>query len=294
MKYAKPSLAYPDQADLIINRGMTCDRNELIDCLKSVGYYRLSGYWHDFKDATGSFKPGTDFSIIWNTYSFDRQFRLIVLDTVERIEIHLRARLAYELSHAGGPFGFLDPLNLPRLTQDQHKRFLEKCKDTHARSRERFIEHFKNTYGDEHELPPYWMLVGTMDFGQILTLFRGAPVTARNTIASELGLSARVLESWLICLNTVRNICAHHGRLWNRVLGTKPIIPKDGKWSNPYRVKPDRLFCVLTMLGFLLETIAQQSKWRIRLFELFDKYPTVPKLHMGFETGWENSSLWRP
>ncbi|MCL2757588.1 MAG: Abi family protein, partial [Coriobacteriia bacterium] len=227
MRYTKPSLNYSEQADLVISRGMICDRNDLVRHLQSIGYYRLSGYWHGFKDASENFKPGTDFSVIWKTYTFDRQLRLIVLDAIERVEIHLRSRLAYELSQVGGAFGFLDPANLPRLSENQHQQFIDKCLDAYSHSRERFIEHFKSIYGDEHGFPPYWMLVGTMDFGQILTLFRGAPVNIRNVVSSELGLSSKVLESWLICLNTVRNICAHHGRLWNRILGIKPVIPKD-------------------------------------------------------------------
>ena len=33
------------------------------------------------------------------------------------------------------------------------------------------------------------------------------------------GATDTVFQSWLIALNGVRNICAHHGRLWNRELG---------------------------------------------------------------------------
>ncbi|WP_442904879.1 Abi family protein [Gordonibacter sp.] len=69
-------------------------------------------------------------------------------------------------------------------------------------------------------------------FGMMLTLYRGASVEVRSYVSEKLGITAKVLESWLVTLNTVRNICAHHGRLWNRTLGTKPMIPNRKK---PYR-----------------------------------------------------------
>ncbi|MDR1015508.1 MAG: Abi family protein [Coriobacteriales bacterium] len=292
MEYTKQSLTFDEQADLIIGRGMICNRDELISCLKNVGYYRLSGYWYDFRNLEGSFKPGTEFSVVWNTYAFDRQFRLLVLDATERVEICLRAQLAYGLSQAGGAFGYLDSANLPRLDSKQYDHFINKCLEKHRHSRERFIEHFKTKYGDAHKLPPYWVLAGTMDFGQVLTLYRGAPVDIRNRIAQQMTVSAKVLESWLVCLNTVRNICAHHGRLWNRVLGTRPVIPHDKQWHEPYEILPDRMFGALSVLSHLLGTIAPQSEWHLRLLALFDEYPTIPKMHMGFKAGWQTSPLW--
>jgi abortive infection bacteriophage resistance protein len=293
MEYAKPSLTFEEQADLIINRGMICEKEALISHLQNVGYYRLSGYWFDFRNTDGSFKSGTTFTTVWDTYTFDRQFRLLVLDAVERAEVCLRTKLAYELSQIDGAFGYLNPKNLPRLSPDKYAYFIAKCLDKHKHSRERFVEHFKAKYGDTHELPPYWMLVGTMDFGQVLTLYRGAPVNVRNLIASQLRVSARVLESWLVCLNTIRNICAHHGRLWNRVLGTRPIIPHDKQWHQPYDILSDRMFGVLSILSYLLGIIAPQSNWHVRFFALLKEYPTIPLLHMGFKKGWETSPLWK-
>jgi abortive infection bacteriophage resistance protein len=292
MEYSKQSLTLDEQADLIISRGMDCDRDDLIAHLGFVGYYRLSGYWFNFKDNDENFKPGTKFTMVWTTYTFDRQFRLLILDAIERVEVYLRSRLAYKLSQANGPFGYLKRASLPRFKTQAYERFISKCEDSYRHSREHYIEHFKDQYGDTHRLPPYWMLVGTMDFGQVLSLFRGAPVDVRNEIAGELQVSAKVLESWLVCLNTVRNICAHHGRLWNRVLGTRPMIPKDTSWHLPHEILPDRMFSVLTILSYVLETIAPRSQWRTRLFVLFESYPSIPKFHLGFRKDWKKSQLW--
>ena len=294
MQYEKPFATFDDQVDLLLSRGMQGDKAVIRDHLVDVGYYRLSGYWHIFKQEDNSFKPETTFEKVWNIYTFDRQLRLIVLDAVERVEVYFRTQLAYELAKNTGPFGFLEQENLPRLNNQKYEKFIEKCKGKVSFSREPFIVHFRDKYGDSHDLPPYWMLVNTMDFGRMLTLYKGASVQIRNKLAKDLGLSARVLESWLVSLNTVRNICAHHGRLWNRVAGNRPMVPRDNRWHIPFEVSPDRLFCALTILSYLLENIAPNTAWRRRLFELFAEYPDIDKRMMGFVEGWEECPLWKP
>lgn len=71
-------------------------------------------------------------------------------------------------------------------------------------------------------MPPIWTLANMMNFGSALTLYRGASASIRNEIASEAGVAARVLESWLVAINTLRNCRAHHARLRNREFGPSP------------------------------------------------------------------------
>ncbi len=97
------------------------------------------------------------------------------------------------------------------------------------------------------------------------TLYRGAPATVRKSVCRAFDIEPRVMDSWLVTLNTVRNICAHHGRLWNRTLGTKPTIPRkknDVHWHVPYEVLPDKMFVVLTILSHMLEIAAPSTAWR--------------------------------
>lgn len=41
-EYTKPHLSLAQQADLLMGRGLSADRNELMRTLHHVGYYRLS------------------------------------------------------------------------------------------------------------------------------------------------------------------------------------------------------------------------------------------------------------
>ena len=259
MRYDKPWLSLEEQADLLAQRSLEGDRAVVIEHLRDVGYYRLSGYWHVFKNEDDSFRPGTTFDRVWGLYVFDRQLRLTTLDAIERVEVFMRSRLAYYLADKTGVFGYLERPALPRLSQEEYLSFLKRCMDCYGRSREPFADLFRKVYGDECGMPPYWVMVNLMEMGLLLRLYKGASCDIRGEIASEVGVTATVLDSWLVALNTVRNICAHHSRLWNRPFGTRPMIPRaknDARWHEPYKVESDRIFGVLTILSCLLEVIA--------------------------------------
>ena len=296
MRYEKPPLTFSQQADLLIDRGLIADKATLIERLKAVSYYRLSGYWHPFRNTDNSFKTGTTLEKIWKRYTFDRQLRLFVIDAIERAEISIRTSLIYHLSHAHGPFAYTEHTCLPNITSETHDDFLKKITNETEHSQEVFVIHFKDKYGDYHSRLPLWMVSEVMTFGMLLTLFRGVATSIKQTIAGEYKISDRVLESWLRALNGVRNICAHHGRLWNRELGYKPMIPKRNKhpeWHEPVDISNNRVFAILTILKYFMNLIAPQSKWTERFEHLLIEYPEIPLLPMGFPTNWRECSIWK-
>ena len=215
-----------------------------------------------------------------------------MLDAIERVEICIRTELVYLLAHTQGPFGFLDSANLPGISPEKHAELVEQLQTECGRSRDQFIEHFRQSYGGDHELPPYWMVTELMTFGALLTLFRGSPSAVKKQIAARFGATDTVFQSWLIALNGVRNICAHHGRLWNRELGYKPKIPKkDARWHDPVEVAHDRVFGMLTVMMLLLTDIAPRSRWPARLRALLSECSEIPLPLMGFPEGWERCQI---
>lgn len=299
MEYTKPWLSYEDQANLLEERGLVFDRADLIMRLSEVGYYRLSGYWYIFKrnqnSSDESFIEGTDFSDIWNLYTFDRQLRLAVLNAIERVEIYMRSQLAYRLAEVSGPFGFLERSSLPNIDLGKYGHFLSRCFTAYDRSKTMFVEHFKREYGDRHGLPPYWILVNIMDFGMMLTLFRAAPEEVKKGIAKDLRIPVEVLDSWLLTLNTSRNICAHHDRLWNRRLGNRVKIPREPRypeWHAPYEINNSTTFTLLTILSFLLESIAPSTSWHKCIIDLLSTRNEDDLKRMGFSEGWQLCPIW--
>ena len=78
-------------------------------------------------------------------------------------------------------------------------------------------------------------------------------------------------------------------------MGNRPMIPKDDiRWREPFDVSPDRIFCMLTILSYLLEQVAPQTGWRKRLFRLLDEHSEIDKRKMGFAKGWEECPFWKP
>lgn len=302
MKYDKQSLPFSDQADQLIRRGMVADRSALVKRLQAVNYYRLSGYWYSFRirDENGvlgdDFLPGTTFETVWRRYAFDRRLRMIVMDAIERIEVAVRTQLTYFCSQLDGPFGYVSESALPKLTSKEYADWLCSIAREEEHSKESFVAHFRERYGDHHRHLPLWMAVEVLTFGGMLTLFKGVAPSTKRVVSEQYGIADEVLLSWLRSLNAVRNICAHHGRLWNRELGYKPLLPSPNKhpdWHEPVAVGNNRVFVILTICRYMLRIIAPQSQWSARLSSLLAEYPEVPATSMGFPDDWRSCPIWK-
>ncbi len=270
MNYTKPALTFEQQADQLISRGMSGDRSLIISRLTSVNYYRLSAYWVPFRNpGTEMFANGTSIESVWDRYVFDRRLRLLTMDAIERIEIAVRTHLAYEHAHNHGAFGYAtDPASLPKLVGNERAEFLRHVCGESARSRERFVAHFRGKYGANHAYLPVWTATEIMAFGTILSFFRGASHRVKKNVASVFGVPQKVFDSWLLTMNVIRNICAHHARLRNRELGVKPLIPFRGDypdWHTPFTLQNNRVFAILTICRHCVRQVAPQSSWDARV-----------------------------
>jgi len=295
MHYKKPPLTFEQQADLLLSRGMQANKQELVEKLRAVNYYRLSGYWYPFKQANSeNFKPNTTLDKIWYRYTFDRQLRLLVLDAIERVEVAVRTSLVYHHSHSYGPFGYTAEIYLPNLKKEEYLKLRGALQEATNQSKEIFVKHFQSKYGKVHSVLPIWMLAEIMSLGMMFTFFRGCERKIKKQIAKEYQIAFGVLESWLSILNAVRNICAHHGRLWNRILGIKPIFPiKDQQWQTPVAIPKERVFGILTILKYMMNFVAPRSKWDERFKALLKKYSKIPTISMGMLENWQKCPIWK-
>lgn len=56
--YEKPWLNYRNQLEKLKSRGLAVtDEAKALEYLERIGYYRLSGYWHPFRERSGLFCP---------------------------------------------------------------------------------------------------------------------------------------------------------------------------------------------------------------------------------------------
>ncbi len=297
MKYDKPPLSIDQQVDLLISRGMTVtDRRRTVRYLTHINYYRLRAYWLIYEEPgdTGAhrFKKGTRFEQALSLYIFDRKFRLLVLEAVERVEISFRTRFANILGTKYGSHAHLDP-GLFKST-GVHTQCLESLREEFNRSRETFIEHYKGKY-HQPDLPPLWAACEIMSLGQLSKWFKNLKKRSdRQEIASVFQLDESVLSSFMHHLTHVRNLVAHHGRLWNRRLTitmTVPIHPQE--ITSDFNLKANRnIYNTLVMLGYLLSSMSPGTTWIDRLKQLIKENQLVDPLMMGFPQMWQKMSIW--
>lgn len=162
-------------------------------------------------------------------------------------------------------------------------RLYESCKKSYKNSKETFIKHFKNKYGDNCDLPPYWMLANIMDFGQLCTLYSGASANIRQIVASRYGVTSKVLDSWLRSIRLIRNVCAHHSRLWNKAFGFAPKCPKDASaFENWNFDSKQKLYNNLLVIKYLLQIIDDKADFVNMFNQLLNDHKDIPVYQMGF------------
>ncbi|MFT6917367.1 MAG: abortive infection bacteriophage resistance protein [Motiliproteus sp.] len=302
MAYECPWKTFPEQLELLKSRNMTVtDEAAAISYLERIGYYRLSAYWYPFRvfeftqdpktkkicsQRTNNFVDNTQFIDAVELYIFDKKLRLHVLDALERIEVSVRVDIAYLLGNKG-TFAYSDislfhptfatkpsgqsGLNRFESWQGRYKGLLN-------RSKEDFVKHYKQTHGPEL---PIWVAVEVWDFGAMSQLFSMITVPDQRYIASKYGVSDfKIFASWLRSLNYLRNLAAHHSRLWNRNVIDQPKLPKVGEldWCDAFIGKPDLIakpFLLLAITRHLIKHIYPNTQWERRLKSHLDAFPVI-------------------
>lgn len=238
--YEKPPLTITQQVALLESRGMIVkNKEQAMQSLRFISYYRFCGYAHEFKqyNAKGGqqncYNLGTTFEQVLNRYIFDRKLRLLVIDAIERIEISVRTVMSNELALQYGSHWYTNKdIFLPTF---KHVAFIQKIQQetsyqvnnkSNIKRREQFIDHYYNNYSTP-ELPPIWMVAEVLSLGVLSTLFANLIYRKDQKIICQLfGLSYKIMTSWLHSLTYLRNICAHHSKLWDRKFIFEPIITR--------------------------------------------------------------------
>lgn len=293
--FDKPPLNYDDQIQLLKSRGLSIqDEDKALHILQVISYYRLSGYWFPLLEdkVNHKFKSNTEFETAFNLYKFDREFRLLILGELEKIEVAVRSQMIQQLSLKISPFWFEDVSQFKKA--HVHKKTIDKIRDELKRSDEEFILKFKEKY--QNEFPPSWMTLEVTSFGSLSVLFSALnPGRAKRDIANYFGLNERTFQSWLHSIVYLRNVCAHHSRLWNRDIRVKPQIPDNPKkqWLKNSEIENDKVYFLLSMILYLIQTINPKNSITSRFKSLLTKYPNVDVKAMGFPENWEEETLWK-
>lgn len=314
--YTKTFLTVDQQIAKLKARGLSiADEADAATKLNHHGYYRLSGYWHclrKFDLFSGShldeFLPGAKLDYAIELLEFDCRLRAAFLSAAEQIEIALRVQVAILLG-AQDPWAHRLPDKLyhrftsqidPRTGTIPYEDWIAKLNKDEARSKEQFAVHFREKYLGH---PPIWVSIELWDFGMLSRLIGGLTALDQKALGQAYGLTRReLLPSWVRSINHIRNVAAHHSRLWNRSPADQPVPPKVGEFAELEHLANDpyalvRLYGVAAPMQYLLKQMdpIAASKWAEKLKALMPQFPAIPGVPVtqtGFPDGWEQQPLW--
>jgi len=253
-----------------------------------------------------AFVVGATFEAAVRLYVFDKRLWMLVLDAIERLEVALRVDIAYNLGQKD-PFAHINAsllhghfsVKLQKSGKTRHQEWLEKLDDLTDRSKEDFVAHFRAKYGNPL---PIWVVIELWDFGLLSNFYAGMKPADRVALAIRFGVpDDTLMSSWLRTLNYIRNIAAHHSRLWNRNMIDQPKMPSAGQIPifDPYlsTINIGRPYATLCILAYLMSQVCPRSQWRQRVLALLRSFPatgiqSVDVLAMGCHPGWENEPFW--
>ena len=249
--------------------------------LESLNYYRLSPYFLTFKESNSDkYISGTTLDKAYELYQFDQLLRKIIEYGIESIETMIKTKIAYFHSLEFGPLGYMNSANYnSKFKQEEFDNEIEKYKN---RNKETLVvKHHNSKYDGKF---PFWVMIEFYDFGFMSKTYSQLHTRMQKKIASSLNTNSSCLVSWLYCLTTLRNICAHGSRLYNKVMVAVPQTPKKYK----FKLK-NTLFSYIMIIKELIYRLPEWQIFKELLFGVIDKYISrIDLSKIGFPTKWKD------
>lgn len=279
-KELKHPTTYMQQIKILESKGLIVeDEARALAVLSNANYYRIInaysiGLLHDDK-----YQDRTTFGQIYQLYSFDTRFRNIISEIIENIEIMLRTKIAYHLSHKYCNVSYMRE----ELFSDKGK--FDKFIDTFNREKSRqqstdIMEHYNFIYDG---ILPIWVGVEFFSFGTLSKFFKNMLPEDKKEIIKSLPHTEQnkyptyYLDNWLQALVDVRNICAHYGRLYNRNLPTPVNLFREHKF-----LRNNRIYSVLLVAKRLFHNETKWNSFIVDVQALLGEYSSVRPSWLGF------------
>ncbi|MDP0499237.1 MAG: Abi family protein [Verrucomicrobiota bacterium JB022] len=260
--------------------------------LTHYSYYRLSAYRFPFQDTKDQFRHGTTFEELWALYVFDRKLRALVGEACKHLEVSVRATWAYIMGESHGPDAYEQGACFRH--QRRYQANLDSLDRLLGQSQEPFVSHYRNQHGMNR--PPIWCVTEVMSFGLLSRFYANTAADRdKKAVARIYGLSINGFESLLEHTVYLRNLSAHHARLWNRQFTVTVSLPQKQpnavvKSLNPQ--EPRRLYNSLVLLGHVVQVVAPESDWLERVRAHVLSLPVKMQADMGFPRDWESRPVW--
>jgi abortive infection bacteriophage resistance protein len=284
--YTKPALPPGDLLTHLQARGLTvANPGTALNALARIGYYRLLIYMRPLQDpATKRFLAGTSFDDILNRYNFDRELRLLCLDAIERIEVAFRAAIINELAVAHGAHFHMSSRHF--ATAEGFRGFIDRA----TKAQYLGITHYYANY-NEPSVPPIWTVLEGVTLGTLSRMYSNLHEANRRLIAAQFNYPEPTIVSWIRSINDLRNMCAHHNRLFNAVMQVNQPM-KHRRLRGEWGTSQNRFYARALVLVALLNEIDASLPWKNELKNLLSRYPMINPAELGFPAGWDTRTFW--
>ena len=246
--------------------------------IEQIGYERLRIYFLSRRDRPNKmFRPGTSYQDILQIYECDARLRNICFAAVGRFELAFRNRMSEALSARGGSHPYQD-VSLFKSVRDQAKA-QKQLINVALTSRDNRAAHYYRTY-KEPALPPIWMIKEFLTFGSSAQYFEFLDSSVQQRIAASFGVNhLPVFRSWVPCFVDLRNITAHHDRLFNRRFQKQPATFQNG---NVPMASRNTLKALLQVLDFCLAGNGQKSNVTASAHKIICRCSAISPAEAGF------------
>lgn len=291
---SKPALPIARQIELLVERGLPVplptdeswetrksEYHAVVRLLVDNNYYRLSGYWRYFQVRPGQgdnrFTAAASVAQIESVYRFDQDLRTLLIDGLSTLEVTFRSRLAYYLADQLAPDCYLDPASytpgLGSAGRPLRDELIADIQKELSRSKERFVQHHQ-ARGDA---VPVWAVVETLSFGTVSKMYRLlAAASVRTAVSKSFSMpNPQFTASLMKSMVVLRNHCAHHGRLWNRVPEVPPPVLNKFKNADPQLFQTATPWAWFVMLSELVDVIRHNTVFSTQLSAHLDSRPDL-------------------
>ena len=286
--FNKPNFNIEEQITLLQSRGLIVeDISKAKEQLKHINYYRLRSYWLVFEEDRERhiFKNHTNFNTVIDLYNFDSDLRLLFSEAIEKIEISVRASFIQEFAATYRPCSYVNKeIYRSEYHFDIHKSKIIESINANKNS-SIFIKHFQEKYIDEY--PPIWAVTEIMSFGLIAKLYKNLKeLSLKSEISYRYDLNHRIFSSFIEHLSYIRNLCAHHSRLWNRICVKSIIIPNGNNYLSSHLNQDKKIYNSIIILLYFIEKITNNHIWKDKLYNLLISNEQFLS-YMGFPENWK-------
>jgi abortive infection bacteriophage resistance protein len=281
---SKPPLSIIDQINRLVERGIDAPdqdtRIELARLLTDNSYSRLARYWRYAQDdrlhGDRSFRPGVTVANLADSYRFDSALRRLLSQGLADFEITFRARLGYFMSVGGAAYTYRSQSTYRTLTMRRGDDARAELLDNIQRDLERSREEFITTALRLGDTPPLWDAMEVLTLGSVSKMYSLLDDEGvRLRIARSFGYpNTRIAESVFRSMTVVRNICAHHARIWNRTnVHLPPPVLNRLKTDPDQRIYQSTPWAWLVVLADLVDTIRRDDSYSSALWRLVHANP---------------------